>query len=371
VEPDPALLGVLLARLRHRFTTVTSRARSALQAAWHPKGVGAGLVADLSRTRNELLVENAMLRQQLIVAARAVKRAEFKPHERGLLVLLSSLFPRWSDALMVIKPETILRWHREGFRLFWKLRSVGWSCPQRIDNETVTLIRRMALENRTWGAERIRGELLKLGIRVAKRTIQRHLRAVRPRGNGQRWRAFLRNHTTWACDFVQVYDIWFRPLFVFFMVDVNTRHVVHVAVTRNPTESWTAQQMRNATFGSGPQVLVRDRDSKFGPDFDRAAKGAGVRVVKTAFRATNMNAICERFLGSVRRECLDRVIILGDTHLRSVLREYVTYFNSSRPHQGLGQHVPIPDKTDGPRKSGAVVVLPVLSGLHHDYRRAA
>jgi hypothetical protein len=239
-----------------------------------------GFIGDMTRTRSELLAENALLRQQLIVAARAVKRPDLNPHERGLLALLASLLPRWRDALLLVKPKTLLRWHREGFRLFWSHRSGAKKTRERrMDDEAVALISRMAIENRTWGAERIRGELLKLGIRVAKRTIQRYLRAVRPPGDGQRCRTFLRNHTTWACDFLQVYDVWFRPLFAFFLIDVNTRRVVHVAVTHAPTWQWTAQQLRNVTaFGAGPDVLVRDRDSKFGPDFGRAAKGVGTRV---------------------------------------------------------------------------------------------
>jgi putative transposase len=145
---------------------------------------------------------------------------------------------------------------------------------------------------RTWGAERIRGERLKLGIRVAKRTTQRHIVAVRPRGDGQKWRSFLRNHTVWACDFLQVHDLWFRPLFAFFVIDVNSKQVVHVAVTREPSEGWVAQQLRNASpFGKGSKFIIGDRDAKFGVDFDRVAKGAGIRVLKTAVRAPLMNGV--------------------------------------------------------------------------------
>ncbi len=230
----------------------------------------------------------------------------------------------------------------------------------------------MAMENKTWGAERIRGELLKLGIGVSKRTIQRHVRSVRPPGDGQGWRTFLRNHTVWACDFLQVQDLWFRPLFAFFIVDVNTKEVIHVGATRAPNESWTAQQMRDATpFEYGPQFITRDHDNKFGASFDRVAEGAGVCVVKTAVRAPLMNAVCERFVGSVRRECLDHIIIFGETHLRAVLDEYVTYFNRSRPHQGLEQRIPLSSTTrDGPT-TPKIVQRSVLGGLHHDYRSAA
>jgi transposase InsO family protein len=332
-----------------------------------------GFVQDVFRSPDELRAENAALRQQLIVASRRVKRPVLRPWERGLLVVLASRLRNWRNTILLVKPETVVRWHQEGFRLFWKRKSKAMKPHKpRIATDTVELIRRMAVENRTWGAERIRGELLKLGIRVAKRTIQQHIRAVRPPGDGQRWRTFLRNHTVWACDFLQVYDIWFRPLFAFVMIDVNAKEVVHVGVTREPNARWTAQQLRQLTpFGEGPQFIIRDRDDKFGTDFDRAARGAGIRVLKTAVRAPLMNATCERFLGSVRRECLDHIIILGEDHLRAVLGEYVAYFNGSRPHQGLGQRIPVPSTSDSSSANGKLVTIPVLGGLHHDYRRAA
>jgi transposase InsO family protein len=188
----------------------------------------------------------------------------------------------------------------------------------------------------------------------------------------QRWATFLENHSKniWACDFVQTYDIWFRPVFAFFIINLGTRGVVHVAVTRAPTQQWTAQQMRNATpFGEGPRFIIRDRDCKFGADFDRAAQALGTRVIKTAVRTPDMNATCERFLGSVRRECLDHVIVLRERHLLEVLAEYVSYFNHARPHQGLDQNPP-----SGPRPASPaaeVLAFPVLGGLDHDYRRAA
>jgi transposase InsO family protein len=230
----------------------------------------------------------------------------------------------------------------------------------------------MAQENRLWGAERIRGEMLKLAIRVSKRSIQKYIRSVRRRPGGQSWATFVRNHAAdiWACDFVQTYDLLFRPLFLFFVVNQGSRRVIHVAATRSPTQEWTTQQIRNATMeNAAPRFLIRDRDDKYGAPFDRVARGAGIRVIKTAVRAPNMNPIAERFVGSLRRELLDHVMLLDERHLDRMSHDYAAYFNSARPHQGLRQHVP--DRQVSPPATGAIVVRPVLGGLHHDYRRAA
>jgi hypothetical protein len=229
--------------------TLTPRAPSRLVIA-------AGLVSDLLRPRRDLVIENALLRQQLIVASRSVKRPRVRSAEKLTLLGLCRLLPRWRNALLVIKPETIIRWHREGFRLAWRWRSRSSASAPRVPPETIALIHRMASENALWGAERIRGELLKLGIRVAKRTVQRHMRSVRRRpGGGQRWRTFVHNHASqiWACDFLQVHDIWFRPVFALLMMRLDSREIVHVAVTRNPTQAWTARQLRNATGRCWPR----------------------------------------------------------------------------------------------------------------------
>jgi putative transposase len=372
------ILGVLAAlahRIRGIVTRVARRAHAAVRAATRPTPVLAGLAADAFRSREELVAENALLRQQLIAAARSSTRPTFKSYERALIVLATSVVRHWRSAVLVVQPETVLRWHRHGFRLFWRWRSRRRRAPcPRITPETVELIRTMARDNRLWGAERIRGELLKLGIRVAKRTVQKYMRFPRPRPqSGQSWATFLRNHLhqIWACDFVQTYDLWFRPLFAFFIVELGSRRVVGVGVTSNPSSAWVAQQLRNATaFGAGPRFILRDRDDKYGRDFDRVAQGVGARVVKTPVRAPKANAFCERFLGSVRRECLDHVLVLGERHLLEILLEYVRYFDQARTHQGIGQLVPAGSSTAA-AGSGAVTASPVLNGLHHDYRRAA
>jgi hypothetical protein len=219
-----------------------------------------------------------LVRYQLVVAARRVKKPRFAARERGLLVALAHFVPRWRDAVLLVRPETILRWHRAGFRLFWRgksrVRARGMS-TRRTPPETVELIRRLAQENPLWGAERIRGELLKLGVHVAKRTVQKYMRQARgPRPWGQSWSTFFENHLhqIWVCDFLQLYDSWFRPIFAFFIVDVGSRRVVHVGVTRSPSATWVAQQLPSATpFAAGPRFIIRDNDDKFGPDFERAA----------------------------------------------------------------------------------------------------
>ena len=195
----------------------------------------------------------------------------------------------------------------------------------RIAAETVALIRTMAPENALWGAERIRGELLKVGIKASKRTVQKYIRAARlhPPG-GQRWSTFLRNHASdvWACDFVQAYDLFFRPIFTLVFIELATRNVVFAATTRMPSQAWVAQQLRNGTpLGVAPKFLIRDRDSKFGTALDALALATGIRVIRTAVRAPNMNAICERFLGSLRRECLDHILVLDDRHLHRVVAD--------------------------------------------------
>ena len=217
---------------------------------------------------------------------------------------------------------------------------------------------------------------MKLGLRVSKRTIQKDLRACRPRaGRGQTWRTFLRNHAAeiWACDSLQLHDAWFRPLFAFVIIRHGSREIVHVNVTRSPTDAWVAQQLREATpYEQAPRFLIRDHDGKFGSHFAAAADGAGIDVVTIPPKSPNRNAICERFLGGLRRECLDHILILGEDHLRRVLAEWVRYFNAGRPHQGIGQRIPSqPGLPDHTAPGGQIVARPVLGGLHHDYRRAA
>jgi len=368
----------LLTRLSRAFHHHVQTVRARILAWTKPAASGQvlGTFADLARSKSELMAENALLRQQLIVLRRSVKRPKVTQIDRLLLVLLASRVRAWRQALLILKPDTLLRWHREGFRLFWRTKSKVPTRRPRVSVETIALITELAAHNRLWGAERIRGELLKLGIHLSKRTIQRYLRRARPpRPKGQKWSTFLRNHAhaIWACDFVTVTDLFFRPIYAFVLVELATRRVVHVNVTRHPTDAWVAQQLREAApFDERPTYLIRDNDAKFGPMFARVAAGSGIEVLRTPHLAPRANALCERFLGSLRRECLDHVIILNERQLWRVLREYVAYFNGARPHQGIRQRRPDNGLALVPAPSaGRVVAVPVLGGLHHNYRRAA
>jgi putative transposase len=336
-----------------------------------------GTLADMTRGKAELLAENALLRHQLIILRRQIKRPVYRKTDRLLLVLLARMVRTWKQALFLVQPETLLRWHRELFRLFWKRKSKAHSRKPRLSPETIQLIKEMATNNRLWGAERLRGELLKLDIHVSKRTIQKYMKQARPkRAWGQSWKVFLRNHAAevWACDFLQVTDFFFRPLFAFFIIELKSRKVIHVNVTRTPTDPWVAQQLREATpYGQAPNYLIRDNDRKFGQSFAKVAATSGIKVLRTPYRTPQANAVCERFLGSVRRACLDHFFILREKQLHRLLKAFVVYFNQTRPHQGLGQRIPDSSVFSPPLpyQGNQIRAVPILGGLHHDFQRAA
>ena len=362
------LVGTSVSVLRTRFVLWTKPPTSSLPL---------GTLTDLARSKAELLAENALLRQQLLILKRQVKRPACTKRDRILLVLLARAVRAWKQTLFLVQPETLLRWHRELFRLFWKRRSKTDAHKPRVAVETIALIREMATKNRLWGAERIRGELLKLGIHVCKRTIQKYMRYVRPSSaGGQTWATFLHHHAAqiWACDFLQVTDLFFRPLFAFFIIELKSRRVVHIGVTRSPTDSWVAQQLREATpYGQAPMYLLRDNDGKFGPCFARVATTSAIEILKTPYHAPRANAVCERFMRSVRQECLDRLLIFREKQLQRILNLYVAYFNQARPHQGIQQQLPEPSRSSLSSHCAAdkVMAVPILGGLHHDYQRAS
>ncbi len=333
-----------------------------------------GAVLDLAKSKPALLAENAFLRQQPLVLKRQLKHPKFNPKYRFMLVILASLVSNWKQVLLVLQPDTLLGWHRQGFRLLWKFKSKSKSRKPRIDAETIALIKQMVSENPLWGAERIWGELLKLQIRAAKRTIQKYMRQAKPaRPPSQNWSTFVKNHghEIWSCDYLPITDIFFRQLYAFVIVELSTRKIIHIGVTRHPTDEWTAQQLREATpFNQRPKYLIRDNDAKFSTHFEQVATGASIKVLKTSFQAPNANAICERLMRSIRQECLDHFLVLSERQLNKLLKNYLEYFNYYRPHQGIGQGMPIkPDMTA--QEGGKIVAFPILGGLHHYYRRVA
>jgi len=331
-----------------------------------------GVLSDLSRSRIDLVVENALLRQQLIVLKRQVKRPQLTDPDRFRLVFLSHFTKFWKQTLHIVQPETLLRWYRELFRFYWRWKSQG---KPKISSETIKLIHKLARENRLWGAERIRGELLKLGIAVSKRAIQKYIPKERKElGSSQTWATFLKNQASeiWACDFMVANDWLFRSWYIFVVLELKTRRIAHIGVTQFPTDEWTAQQLRNATpWGQRPQYLIRDRDSKYARHFSAVAAGSGIQELKTPYRTPCANGICERFMGSLRRECLDHMLIHHGKHLQQVVQEYTAYYYRERPHQGIDQRIPnhyaIP--VSKPIR-GRITSKAILGGLHHSYARA-
>jgi transposase InsO family protein len=333
------------------------------------------------RSRSRLVAENLFLRKQLAL----YQEREVKPHRaddatRITLVVLSRLID-WRTVLTIVKPDTLIRWHRRGFSLFWRWKSRAPGRPP-VPRDLQQLIAAMARANVTWGEERIAAELhLKLGLRVSPRTVRRYMgRGGRPRdhASSHRWSTFVRHHAgaMLACDFLVTITATFRTLYVFVILDVRTRQIVHWNVTAHPTTEWTVQQFRAVVPGDQPQrFLIHDRDSIYSSAVDGAVAAMGLRVLKTPARCPQANAFCERLIGTLRRECLDWLILLNERHLRSVLREWVAHYNHGRPHASLGPGIPDGALSTAARQNGhqipdghRVTATPILAGLHHEYR---
>jgi putative transposase len=334
-----------------------------------------------------LAAENLFLRKQLaLYQERHVKPRRATNTIRLAFIYLARWFD-WRQALAVVQPATLIRWHRQGFRLFWRWKSTPGRPP--IPAELQALIRRLARDNPSWGEERIANELLlKLGLRVSPRTVRKYL-ARRPecggshRASSQRWRIFVRNHAKAivACDFCTVVTATFRLLYVFVVIEHATRRILHVSVTAHPTALWTRQQLRDAIPSNHDYYfLIHDRDAIFSQELDQRIGHLGLRVLKTPPLSPQANALCERLLGTLRRECVDFVIPLTEHHLRRLLKEWVHHYNEGRPHMSLGPGIPQPP-TSLPVHLQAhrhrlpahlrVVSRPILGGLHHEYRLEA
>jgi putative transposase len=326
------------------------------------------------RSRAALQAEILALRHQLLVLQRSTRgrRLRLRAADRLFWVWLSRVWQGWRLSLRIVKPETVIAWNRKGFRLYWTWRSRarnGRPCELR---EIRELIRRISLANPRWGAPRIHGELMKLGIDIGETTVAKYM--IRPRRpSSQTWKTFLRNHVQdlVSSDFFVVPTATFRLLFVFLVLSHSRRRVVHFAVTAHPTAEWTAQQLRYAfPWDSAPRYILRDRDSCYGDAFQQTAQALNIHEILSAPRSPWQNAYVERLIGSIRRECLDHVIVLNERGLRRTLRSYFDYYEKSRTHLGLAKDAPIPRPVQLP-SVGRVIELPQVGGLHHRYERRA
>jgi putative transposase len=324
------------------------------------------------KSQRGLALENLALRQQLAILKRKTRRPKLNDTDRAFWVALSRVWAGWQHALILVKPETVIGWHRKGFKLYWTSESLNRGGRPRIDRELRTLIRRMARENLTWGAPRIHGELLKLGFEVSEATVSRYM-PRRRKPPSQTWHAFLRNHTREliSIDFFVVPTATFRILYVFLVLEHERRRILHFNVTEGPSAQWTSQQLVNAfPYDSAPKYLIRDRDKVYGSAFVRRLRAMGIEQVLTAPRSPWQNPYCERVIRTLRRECLDHVIVLGEQHLRRILRKYLEYYHSSRTHLSLHKDAPEPREHESIDR-GKVVALPMVGGLHHRYTRRA
>jgi transposase InsO family protein len=314
------------------------------------------VLASPFKSKLRLEAENAVLRHQLnVVRRRLPGRVRLTNHDRWFLIQLYRWFPSIQQVLTIIRPETLVRWHRAGFRCYWRWKSRPQGGRPRIDTELRTLIRRMSVENPLWGAPRIHGELLKLGIEVAQSSVAKYM--VKRRGPPSQG----------AMDLFVVPTIGFDLLYAFVIVRLDRRDLVWINVTANPTAEWVARQITEAfPWDEAPHYLIRDRDRIYGSVVTRRLRAMGIRDRPTAPASPWQNGFVERLIGSIRRECVDHIIVLGEMHLRRVLKSYADYYNSVRTHRSLNKDAPV---TRQIQRIGSIKSHAILGGLHHHYAR--
>lgn len=334
-----------------------------------------GVLARMFQPRQILLIENLALRQQLIVFKRQHSRPKLAALDKLFWVLLRRCWSSWKTTLIVVSPDTVVRWHRAGFRLYWRFisrvrRPVG---RRPVTKEIRELIFRMVAENPTWRAPRIHGELIMLGFRVSERSVSRWMRrAPRDPEPARRWLSFLRNHreAIAAMDFFSVPTVTFNVLYVFFILGHDRRRILHYNVTRHPTSAWIVQQLREAFPYEPPtKFLILDHDAKYGTEVPAAIRSMEITAVRTMVGCPWQNGVAERWVGNCRRELLDHVIAINESHLKRLLASYVDYYHQDRTHCGLQKQTP--GKRMRCSGQGSVVAWPRIGGLHHRYERAA
>jgi len=318
-----------------------------------------------------VILENLALRRQLAIYKRKSKRPKLTGRDRWFWIVLSRVWKDWRRAVVVVHPDTVIRWHREPFRKYWTQLSAGRNHGRpETGIEIRNLIRRLAIENPLWRAPRIHGELLKLGITVSERTVSRILRTV-DRPPSQTWKTFLNNHIgeIVSIDFSTVPTARMRVLFVFLVLEHKRRRVLPFGISEHPTAQWTAQQIVEAFADREvPRHLIRDRDGIYGLEFQHRLQSLEIKEVMTAPQSPWQNGFVERLIGSIRRECLNHVIVLRQRHLRRILRSYFLYYQRSRTHLGLGKDAP---EARERMSEGTIVAISQVGGLHHRYQRRA
>ena len=336
-----------------------------------------GLIVGVFRSRRSLLLENLALRQQLAVLKAKRPLPRFGAQDKLFWVLLRRFWPDWKRALAIVKPETVVRWHRAGFKCYWawlsrKRRRAG---RRPVSKKLRELIFRMVAENPTWGAPRIHGELKMLGFDISERTVQRWMRrAPRPPEPAKRWAAFLANHreAITAMDFFTVPSLTFGMIYCFFVISHDRRRILHYNVTRHPTAAWVSQQLREAfPDDTAPKYLIFDRATNFNEEVVGTIKSFGIEPKRTSFRSPWQNGVAERFVGNCRRDLFDHVIVLNERHLKRLMTEYIRYYHDDRTHLGLKKQTPgcrVASECSGGDK---VIAMPRLGGLHHRYDLAA
>jgi len=330
------------------------------------------------KSKSRLIAENLLLRQQLVVLKRRQTRPTLRDSDRRFWVLACQAFSGWRRSLIIVKPDTVIGWHRKGWKAYWRWRSRPRPGPgrKRTDPELRELIRRMARENPLWGQRRIHAELTRLGFDICARTVARYMRRHYDGPPSPGWRQFLAQHGSeiWACDLFTIQTVWFQTLYVFFVIHHSTRELIHARVTAHPNSDWLAQQMTEACGVSRrpPRYLIHDRDCCFGASFNRRVASLRVKQIRTPVQTPKANAIAERWSSSIRRECLDHRLVFGHQNLQRTVSEYTTYYNRWRPHRSLGQRAPCLHVREISRKPAThLESKPVLGGLHHVYQWAA
>jgi transposase InsO family protein len=327
------------------------------------------VLASPFKSKLRLEAENAVLRHQLIILRRRLHgRVRLTNHDRWFFIQLYRWFPAILRVLTIMRPETLVRWHRAGFRRYWRWKSRRRGGRPPVETELRALIRRMSIENPLWGAPRIHGELLKLGFEVAQSSVAKYMvkRRVPP---SQGWRTFLRNHAPdiAAMDLFVVPTIGFDLLYALVIVRLDRRDLVWINVTTNPTAEWVARQITEAfPWDMAPGYMIRDRDRVYGTVVTRRLRAMGIRDKPIAPASPWQNGFAERLIGSIRRECLDHIIVLGEVHLRRILKFYARYYNETRTHLALDKDAPLSRTV---KRAGRILCRPILGGLHHEYVR--